>query len=37
MKESLDAAKAGRMLKMKGRPTIAAILKTARAQGFVRG
>jgi prevent-host-death family protein len=37
MKESLDAAKAGRMLKMKGRPAIAAILKTTRAQGFVRG
>lgn len=37
MKESLDDAKEGRMLKMKGTPTIDAILQTARTKGFLRG
>lgn len=37
MKESLDDAKKGRMLKMKGNPTVDAILKVARTKGFLRG
>ncbi len=37
MKESLDDAKKGRMLKMKGTPTVDAILKEARTKGFLRG
>jgi prevent-host-death family protein len=37
MKESLEDAKAGRMLRMKGVPTIDRILRTARARGFLRG
>lgn len=37
MKESLDDAKEGRMLKLKGVPTIDAILKTARTRRVLRG
>jgi len=34
MKESLEEAKKGKMLKMRGIPKVDAILKAARAQGF---
>jgi prevent-host-death family protein len=37
MKDSLEDAKKGRMLKMKGAPTVDAILKVARTKGFLRG
>lgn len=37
MKESLEDAKKGRMLKIKDTPTVDAILKAARTKGFLRG
>lgn len=37
MKEANEQVKAGRVLKMKGKPKVAEILKAARAQGFLRG
>jgi prevent-host-death family protein len=37
MKESLEDAKKGRMLKIKGTPTVDAILKLARTKEFLRG
>lgn len=37
MKEANEQVKAGRVLKMKGRPKVAEILKAARAQRFLRG
>lgn len=37
MKESLEEAKTGKMLKMRGIPKVDTILKTARARGFLRG
>src|SRR5213593_2049707 len=37
MKEASEAAKAGRVLKMKGVPKVDAILKAGRTQGFLRG
>jgi PHD/YefM family antitoxin component YafN of YafNO toxin-antitoxin module len=37
MKESLEDAKKGRMLRMKGAPTVDTILKAARTKGFLRG
>jgi prevent-host-death family protein len=37
MKESLEDAKKGRMLKIKGTLTVDAILKAARTKGFLRG
>jgi len=37
MKESLEDAKKGRMLGMKGTPTVDTILKAARTKGFLHG
>ena len=37
MKESLEDAKKGQMLRMKGTPTVDTILKAARTKGFLHG
>jgi len=37
MKEASEAVKVGRVLKMKGVPKVASLLKAARTQGLIRG
>lgn len=37
MKEASEQVKTGQVLRMKGKPRVAEILKTARVQGLVRG
>ncbi len=37
MKEAMEDSKAGRVIKIKGPPTVENLLKAARQQGLVRG